>query len=166
MSIKDYPARLTTGYYRVRETGTMRQASWAPSGSWPMPSPRRMPIPAILYFPMKGKQSTRSRSPGLRKLQRFLRKVPVKRSRRMILQRTRRMRRKKAQISSRAGILPRRPRKQRIRRLLQMPQQTMRRRLLKSRGPEPRLMRRKMRASRKLWNMSMTAMTRLSPTRS
>ena len=68
MSIKDYPARLTTGYYRVRETwdDAASQLGGLPAaGQCRGKSGRKSPD--ILCSPMKVKPSIRSRSPALRK---------------------------------------------------------------------------------------------------
>lgn len=67
MSIKDYPARLTTGYYRVRETWEDASSQLGAFRLLPTPWQKRTQIPAILYFPMKANPSTRSRSLVLRK---------------------------------------------------------------------------------------------------
>ena len=166
MGIKDYPARLTTGYYRVRETWEDAASQLGAYRLLANAIAKADANPSYFVFSNEGEAIYPEPESGIEEAAEVPEKSSGEAEPANDSAEDTADAEEKARKPSRAEMLSRRPRKQRIRRLLQMPQQTMRRRLLKSRGPEPRLMRRKMRASRKLWSMSMTAMTRLSPTRS
>lgn len=166
MGIKDYPARLTTGYYRVRETWEDAASQLGAYRLLANAIAKADANPSYFVFSNEGEAIYPEPESGIEEAA----EVPEKSSGEAepandSAEDTADAEEESTDIVKGGDTAPP-AEKQRIRRLLQMPQQTMRRRLLKSRGPEPRLMRRKMRASRKLWNMSMTAMTRLSPTRS
>ena len=52
MSKKEYPAKLTTGYYRVREDWEDEASSWAHTVCWRMRKQSAMRIPAAVCLTM------------------------------------------------------------------------------------------------------------------
>ena len=166
MGIKDYPARLTTGYYRVRETWEDAASQLGAYRLLANAIAKADANPSYFVFSNEGEAIYPEPESGIEEAA----EVPEKSSGEAEPANDSTEDTTDAEADSenqpRTGMTFRRPRKPRTSLSRQILQQTMSRKLLNSQVPEPRQMLRKMRPSRKLWSMSMTAMTRLSPTRS